>query len=598
MTSEDPESANPSEPLAAEVDPESTMIGMTSSALTRAEDPLDGTCEAEQTLLGFEFDPPPGAEPQVGPGVEVASVVEPAPVVEPPGVEGQGGAERAVEGVRVAGAESPGGAPAPSGLAEGAESEAGEPLGREKVEPSVGDSSAPNSQTPVPRLSRPPLTGQQIRELAREVDPSTLIADRYRIEEKIAEGGMGIVYRATHIQLDRPVALKTLKPRLLHDTALEQRFYLEAAALARIRHGNTVTIHDYGSTSEGLLYIVMEFLQGVTLAKLLAEEGPLPFVRILPIMLQVARALRSAHNEGILHRDLKPANIIVTRDEEGRDEVKVVDFGLASFLNASLEEPKAGQAVMGTPAYMSPEQVLGADIDHRTDIYSFGVIFFALSAGVAPFVGKKAAEVARQHLDVEAPMVSSVGYQREVPESIEKIIAKCLAKSRDHRFESTAELIEAIKVAHAELGRAAVESTGPVVLAEAGLAEMLSPATEQPLERPHARSSFPGWAVWAALAVGGAVLLLATERRPDAEPVAPVVVQAGPTPSEPRPQLAPPLPPVVPPGTSTQASSVPSAVDAGAVDAGAPDAGAKVSRPKAPIPAPPKPKTYSVPILE
>ncbi|MBI2373619.1 MAG: protein kinase [Deltaproteobacteria bacterium] len=374
-------------------------------------------------------------------------------------------------------------------------------------------------------------------------EATDVIADRYRIEEKIAEGGMGVVYRATQLQLNRRVALKTLRPKLLHDPRVERRFCVEAEALARIRHGSTVTIHDYGSTSDGLLYIVMEYLEGKTLSKLILEEGPLPFARILLIGLQVARALRAAHNEGILHRDLKPANIIVTRDEESRDEAKVVDFGLASFMQ-SQEDNEVPQSLtnsrVGTPAYMAPEQILGQDIDHRVDIYAFGVVLFYMCTGVPPFPGPRPIEVARHHLDTPPPPLASVGYGREVHPSVASIVERCLQKRREDRFASGTELVDAIKEALASSDIERATNSDPDPSPEPGLMEAAFDGEIQGLEpgrdttelppRPEDLGRTPrGWVVGLSLAAASTVLYFALagfEIAPDVRPVAPLEAPA------------------------------------------------------------------------
>jgi len=197
------------------------------------------------------------------------------------------------------------------------------------------------------------------------------LAGKYRLEKSLARGGMGWVFLATQLPLGRQVAVKVLTPGQ-HDAQFRQRFLLEASTCAKLQHPNIVTIHDYGESERGDLFMAMEYLNGSSLSYLLARTGSLPVDRVLRIALQVTRALRVAHKAGVVHRDLKPANImLLNHDDDTRDFVKVVDFGLAKLFqdksDGGIDLTKAG-TMLGSPRYMAPEQIRNDEVDPRTDI--------------------------------------------------------------------------------------------------------------------------------------------------------------------------------------------------------------------------------------
>jgi serine/threonine-protein kinase len=210
--------------------------------------------------------------------------------------------------------------------------------------------------------------------------------EKYRIEERLGIGGMGTVYRARHMLIDRPVAIKVLNQRFVEDDAARTRFEREAKAAGRLQHVNAVSVTDFGETSEGYVYIVMELLEGRTLREIVAKEAPLEIARAVSIMLQTAAAVGAAHEAGVIHRDLKPANIFVTQRSDVPAVVKVLDFGIAKLAAETLddEEPKNLTQVgvmIGTPRYMSPEQCSGLPLTPAADVYSLGVIFYEMLTG-------------------------------------------------------------------------------------------------------------------------------------------------------------------------------------------------------------------------
>src|SRR5438477_2557017 len=225
------------------------------------------------------------------------------------------------------------------------------------------------------------------------VDPlvGRLFEGKYRLDEPLGGGVMGTVYRATHLLIDRPVALKVLSQRFVGDQTAQQRFRREARAAGRMQHPNAVTVTDFGATDDGYLYIVMELLEGRTLRDLLAHEAPLDSARAVSFMLQACAAVGAAHDANLIHRDLKPANIFIEQRPDLPAVVKVLDFGVAKFAVDELDDDdyqtltQVG-AIIGTPRYMSPEQCAGtAPLTPASDVYSLGIILYEMLTGAVPF---------------------------------------------------------------------------------------------------------------------------------------------------------------------------------------------------------------------
>ena len=275
--------------------------------------------------------------------------------------------------------------------------------------------------------------------------PGETFADRYRIDGLLGRGGMGEVYRAVQSPLGRSVALKILKPpeNIEDDPHFEGRFLNEAAAAARLNHPNTITVHDFGQTEDGVLYIVMEYLEGRDVRRALLQDGPFPFERAVHVARQVARSLREAHRKGIVHRDLKPANVLLVQRDDDHDFVKVLDFGLVKFQGQLTEITLAGK-FLGSPRYTSPEALdRHATIDRRADIYSLGILIFTMICGKPPFDGD-ALQILNAHIYEVAPRIRVVHPQAQIPEVLEQIVAKCLEKRPDNRYDSMEELLAAL----------------------------------------------------------------------------------------------------------------------------------------------------------
>ena len=264
--------------------------------------------------------------------------------------------------------------------------------------------------------------------------PGSQFGPRYRIEAEIGEGGMGKVYKAHDNDLDRTVALKLVRPELARDASSLQRFKQELLLASRISHRNILRIHDLGDV-DGMKFISMAYIQGMDLQDLIEKIGKLQTERVVNIAKQLASALEAAHAEGVVHRDLKPRNVLITVD----DHVFVSDFGLAKSLDAETTAMTRAGEVLGTPRYMSPEQAESKAADHRSDLYSLGVILYEMSTGEVPFTGESSLQVMFQHVQ-QAPKDPRL-VNPEVPEYLATIILKCLEKNPEQRYQSAAELL-------------------------------------------------------------------------------------------------------------------------------------------------------------
>ncbi|MCB9765427.1 MAG: serine/threonine protein kinase [Alphaproteobacteria bacterium] len=293
-----------------------------------------------------------------------------------------------------------------------------------------------------------------------------ILAEKYVVLERIAKGGMGRIYRAEQRPLGRIVALKVLDNRKAdgRDPEFRARFLLEAATLGRLRHPNTVTVYDYGVYDPlHLVYIVMEYVEGRTLTRLLKEEGPLPPARALRLAYEVTRALGEAHEAGVVHRDLKPGNVMIGRGAEG-EFVKVLDFGIAKVLEEHEEKLHITRAdqLVGSPRYMAPEQIHNEGISPATDHYALGVILFELMTGLSPFARPTQLATLFAHLQDPAPSLSQHAAQ-PIPPSIEALVNRLLAKSPRDRFPDTSSLRqEMLQILDALGERPTAVSTGPI----------------------------------------------------------------------------------------------------------------------------------------
>ena len=312
------------------------------------------------------------------------------------------------------------------------------------------------------------------------------LAGKYRIDERLSGGGMGTVYRGTHVLMDKTVAVKVLRPSLAADEKIVARFSREARAASKISHPHALSVTDFGEGEDGVVFLVMEYLSGKTLKEIIRLEGPLPLPRAVEILRQVGGALAAAHAEGVVHRDLKSDNIMLL-SSSGTDYAKVLDFGIAK-----IKEPEgaydpgltAPDLVIGTPQYMSPEQCSQSpDIDARSDIYSLGVILYEMLVGHVPFIGDSPTTIMLKHLQQPPPSV--LAERNDVPEAIGHVVGRALEKRPEDRYKTVGELVEDFTIAAgmALPGVSAAATTNRVAPAAAG-PSLEDDVDEETLVRP------------------------------------------------------------------------------------------------------------------
>ncbi|MDH5671772.1 MAG: serine/threonine protein kinase [Myxococcales bacterium] len=359
-----------------------------------------------------------------------------------------------------------------------------------------------------------------------------MLDERYRLDEELGAGGGGAVYRARHLGLDKDVAVKLLLDEHAGDPALKRRFEREARATAALSHPHIVGMSDFG-IADGRPYLVMELLQGTDLYEYLAQHKPLPVATALAIAEQTLEALAYAHEQGLVHRDLKPQNIYMQAVSGREIHVRVLDFGLAKFVDADRKTigPALTQSgmVLGTPAYMSPEQIgASARVDARADVYSLGILLYEMLAGERPFGGSPM-DIARQHLMQPLPKVTAARPKLEHGAALEAVLARATAKEPAARFANASEMLEALRALYPD----ARMSGGSVMTRRASLGGAL----EMPKNAPPRAGGASGLRVAvpaAALALGGLLFWMfagpKTEESGGDRPKA-VAQQAAPTPA-------------------------------------------------------------------
>jgi len=273
--------------------------------------------------------------------------------------------------------------------------------------------------------------------------PGTVIDGRYEIHSLIGVGGMSSVYRVHHAALDRTVALKMLHPHLLTERTSLERFLQEARAESSLKHSNIVSVHSMGTTEDGALYLVMDFVEGVSLTQLVFDRGSVSAKEAVPIFLEICQGLKAAHANSILHRDLKPSNIMLSVTADGsKRSVKIVDFGIAKLMkpDSSQRLTKAG-SILGSPSYMSPEQCQGKPQDFRSDIYSLGCLMYECLTGQLPFDANSELEILYKHVREVPRSFLQVAPDAAICPDIQDAIFKCLEKDPDHRYQTVDELL-------------------------------------------------------------------------------------------------------------------------------------------------------------
>ena len=319
-----------------------------------------------------------------------------------------------------------------------------------------------------------PVDGSTLRAKSPTADlVGQVIADRYHIIKKLGEGGMGAVYLGEHVKMGRKSAIKVMNPGMAADPDAISRFNREASNASRISHPNVCQIYDFGETTDGVIYLAMEFIEGSALTDLIEKEGALPPARAGKILKQSADALASAHDLGIVHRDLKPDNIMIVQGRDGSDIVKVVDFGIAKAVagdEAGQKVTKTG-LVVGTPEYMSPEQLSGDKLDGRSDIYSLGLVFYRMLTGVLPFQADSAQETMIKRLTDDPMPLETARPDIVFPAKLQAVLDKALARMPSERYANATQFGKDAEAAVAGLAPTPV----PAAVGESAATQLMDP---------------------------------------------------------------------------------------------------------------------------
>ena len=278
--------------------------------------------------------------------------------------------------------------------------------------------------------------------------PGAVLSDRYEIVSEVGRGGMGVVYKARHLKMDRTVAIKVLHGHLLEDLSSKKRFEQEVMATSSLSHSNCVMVYDCDFSPSGQPFLVMEYIEGVSLKEVLRQKGPLNVERFLSIFIQCCEGLAHAHSKGIVHRDMKPSNVMLVNDPDGGDLVKIVDFGVAKIMprnDGTLMELTRTGDVVGSPHYMSPEQCMGAAMDWRTDIYSLGCVMYEAITGRVPLLGENPYQAMYMHIHEMPPLFSVVRPGVQHDQQIQEIVFKAMAKQLKDRYQGAIDVFHDLK---------------------------------------------------------------------------------------------------------------------------------------------------------
>src|SRR5215510_9035130 len=339
---------------------------------------------------------------------------------------------------------------------------------------------------------------------------------QYRVTGVIGRGGMGAVYAGEHALLGRPAAIKVLLPELSQKQDIVTRFFNEARAATAIRHPGIIEIYDFGWTAEGAAFIVMEHLEGETLARRAARVR-FRWPAALAIARQIAGALSAAHAKGIVHRDLKPDNVFLVPDPEvpGGERIKLLDFGIAKLADSSLSNMTSTGTLIGTPTYMAPEQCRGVAIDHRVDLYALGCVIYELCCGRPPFVGEGTGDVLAAHIYVPVPAMS--GAVSAIPPAVEQLVRRLLAKAPPERVQSADELIRAVDAVTPDRIAMTTAPRGVAPIATSPSVTTLSGSASTSMRLPSAsrRGRWPLAVFSAAMAAVGVLVVVLLMRSGD-----------------------------------------------------------------------------------
>ena len=319
----------------------------------------------------------------------------------------------------------------------------------------------------------------------------SIIAERYHVLKKLGEGGMGQVYLAEHVKMGRKSAVKVMNPGMVNDADAISRFNREAANASRINHPNVAGIYDFGETAEGLIYLAMEFIEGESLTSLVEKNGALPPLRAADIAKQAADGLSVAHDMGIVHRDLKPDNIMIAKNRDGSDCVKVVDFGIAKAAGSENQKVTKTGLVVGTPEYMSPEQLAGDKLDGRSDIYSLALVAYNMLTGTLPFEGETAQESMIMRLTDDPRPLAVTKPDTSWPTEVQDVLGKALQRKRDDRYRSASEFGTALFVAVERMPKQAPAGATQMIGALDGATAMISAPPKTRLDASAAATPAP-----------------------------------------------------------------------------------------------------------
>lgn len=291
-----------------------------------------------------------------------------------------------------------------------------------------------------------------------------ILNDRYKVVEEVGRGGMSAVYKGIHELMDRTVAIKVLLPQLVSDQISIKRFQQEAQAASHLQHPNVITVYDYGFVASGQPYLVMDFLEGESLADIIRRDKQVPVKRMIPIFMQACEALEHAHQKGVIHRDLKSSNIMLIDFEGKKDFVKVVDFGIAKLMPSSGKQSQnltqTGE-VFGSPIYMSPEQCMAQSLDARSDIYSMGAMMYESLTGQPPLMGNSIIDTMQMHMSTPPKPFRESRPDLDIPEALERVVLKALAKKPEQRYQSMQELRDAMEGVSKLLDKEKLFGPGP-----------------------------------------------------------------------------------------------------------------------------------------
>ena len=325
-----------------------------------------------------------------------------------------------------------------------------------------------------------PVDGTPLRKMAGGGDlVGEVVAERYHIKKKLGEGGMGQVYLAEHVKMGRRCAIKIMSPGSMNDADAISRFNREAANASRINHPHVCAIYDFGETQDGLIYLAMEFIEGQSLTGIIEEHGTLPLPRAAEMIQQAADALQAAHDLGIVHRDLKPDNIMVTTTR-GKDTIKVVDFGIAKAAGGGESNQKVTKTgfVVGTPEYMSPEQLAGDAVDGRSDVYSLGLVFYRMITGTTPFPADSQQETMIKRLTDDPIPLATVRPDLKFPPELQRVLDRVLARNPAMRYPSSADFGRDLRnVVQSSTGMIAVDVEAGTQVVKAEDLKQAVPAT-------------------------------------------------------------------------------------------------------------------------